>query len=102
MFSLILKQLRTESGLSQAELAKEIGVVQGTIYFWENGTNEPTATYLIRLAKFFKIDIEQLLGLEHIETEHTNHLEVLKLYNQMSLKQKNLTLDIMKVIINQK
>lgn len=102
MFSTILKQLRTESGLSQAELAKAIGVVQGTIYFWENGTNEPTATYLARLAQFFQVDIEQLLGMEYIETENTNHLEVLKLYNQMSSKQKNLTLDIMKAIINQK
>lgn len=102
MFSKILKRLRIESGITQAQLAKEIGVVQGTIYFWENGTNEPTATYLIRLAKFFKVDCEQLLGLEHIENNCNDHLEVLKLYNSMTAKQKDLTLNIMNVILNQK
>ena len=102
MFSKILKRLRVESGITQAQLAKEIGVVQGTIYFWENGTNEPTATYLVRLAKFFKVDCDQLLGLEYLETNQNNHLEVLKLYNNMNTKQKDLTIDIMKTIIEHK
>ena len=101
MFSKILKQLRIESGLTQAQLAKEIGVVQGTIYFWENGTNEPTATYLARLAKFFKVDCEQLLGLDLIKNQG-EHLEVLKLYNQMDTKQQGLALNIMKTIVEYK
>lgn len=102
MFSKILKQLRTESGITQAQLAKEIGVVQGTIYFWENGTNEPTATYLVRLAKFFKVDCEQLLGIDLMGKKDDNHLEVLKLYNNMNIRQKELTIDIMKTIIEHK
>ena len=101
MFSKILKQLRIESGLSQAQLAKEIGVVQGTIYFWENGTNEPTATYLARLAKFFNVDCEQLLGLDLVQ-QQGDHLEVLKLYNQMDPKQQGLALNIMKTIVDYK
>lgn len=102
MFSQILKQLRTENGLSQAQLAKEIGVVQGTIYFWENGVNEPTATYLVRLAKFFNVDIEELLGLEHFAKENQGHLEVLKLYNKLSPTKQKLALDILKSIVENK
>ena len=100
MFSQILKRLRKENGISQAELAKSIGVVQGTIYFWENGTNEPTATYLVRLAQYFQVDIEQLLGIEHIE--NNNQLEILKLINSLNAKQKTLAMEILKVISNHK
>ena len=37
----IIKELRTERGLSQAALAKEIGVSQKAIDYWERGINEP-------------------------------------------------------------
>ena len=52
MFGKNLKELRTEKGYTQAELAKEIGVSQGAIYFWEKEINEPTAGYLVKLAEY--------------------------------------------------
>ena len=57
-----LKELRIEHGLSQAELAKKIDVSDGTICFWENGVNEPKMTYIIRLAEFFNVTTDYLLG----------------------------------------
>ena len=58
-----LKNLRKEKGLSQPQLAKEIGVSKGMISFWENGINEPTITYLIRLCNYFEVSADFLLGL---------------------------------------
>lgn len=102
MFSQILKELRTENGLSQAQLAKEIGVVQGTIYFWENGINEPTATYLVRLSKFFNVEIEELLGLQHLAQDNQSHLEILKIYNNLSPSKQKMALDILRTIAENK
>ena len=58
-----LKELRLERGLGQVELAKEIGVSKGVISLWENGLREPNMYSLILLAKFFKITIDELVGL---------------------------------------
>ena len=56
-----IKYLRTERGLSQAALAKEIGVSQKAIDYWERGINEPKATYIVALTDFFGVTCDELL-----------------------------------------
>lgn len=57
-----LKELRNERKLSQRELAKAIGVSPKAVNFWELGVNEPKASYIIALAKFFGVSTDYLLG----------------------------------------
>lgn len=59
-----IKELRCERDLSQRELAKAIGVSPKAINFWEHGVNEPKASYIIALAKFFGVSADYLLGME--------------------------------------
>ena len=59
-----LKELRTEKNLSQQKLAQQIGVTQKAIDFWEKGINEPKASYIIKLAIFFGVSSDYLLGIE--------------------------------------
>ena len=63
LFGKRLAELRREKNLTQEALAREIGVTHGQISFWENGKNEPTAGNLIKLAKFFCVSADYLLGL---------------------------------------
>ena len=63
-FSETLKGLRADSGISQAALAKAIGVTQKAIDFWEKDINEPKASYVVALAKFFDVSSDFLLGME--------------------------------------
>ena len=58
-----IKELRIEKNLSQSVLASNIGVTQKAIDFWEKCINEPKATYIIRLAKFFNVSADYLLCL---------------------------------------
>ena len=60
--SVRLYELRNDNGLSQQKLAKEIGVSQKAIDFWEKGINEPKASYVVKLALFFKVSTDYLLG----------------------------------------
>ena len=62
-FAYNLKYLRLEKGIGQPGLAKQIGVSKGIISFWENGLREPTMTSLIKLARFFDVSIDYLVGL---------------------------------------
>lgn len=60
----IIKLLREEKNISQSVLAKNIGVHKSTISLWENEINGPKAGYIIKLAKFFNVTADYLLGLE--------------------------------------
>lgn len=59
-----IKELRKEKNLSQIQLASQIGVSQKAIDYWELGTNEPKASYIIKLAKYFDVSADFLLGID--------------------------------------
>lgn len=63
-FATRLKELRMENNLSQQKLANEIGVTQKAIDFWEKNINEPKASYIIKLAKYFNVSADYILGIE--------------------------------------
>jgi transcriptional regulator with XRE-family HTH domain len=63
-FGYRLKELRVENNIGQVELAKAINVSKGIISLWENGLREPKLSNLIALAKFFRVSIDFLAGLE--------------------------------------
>ena len=63
-FSKILKDLRQEKNVGQIELAKSVGVSKGIIGLWENGLREPNMFSLIKLAQYFDVSIDFLVGLE--------------------------------------
>lgn len=57
-----LKYLRTESGLTQTQLAKKLNVGQTTIAAYENGTHEPQLYSLIAYAGFFGCSLDYIAG----------------------------------------
>lgn len=63
MFANILKELRTELHISQAKLAKSIGVSPGNISTWESGEAKPGYAALYALAQFFEVSADYLLEL---------------------------------------
>lgn len=62
MFSHRLRQLRLEWGMTQAALAKHLGVSQGTVGNWEGGKREPDFTTVARLAALFGTTADDLIG----------------------------------------
>lgn len=57
-----LKQLRTKRGMSQSELGKIIGVSPSTIGMYEQERRLPEVPTLKRLASFFNVSVDYLLG----------------------------------------
>ena len=64
MFNIRLKELRKEKGLTQKQLAEKLGYNQSMICFWEKGINEPTESAIKRVAQFFNVSADYLLGLK--------------------------------------
>ena len=59
-----LKLLRLESGLSQKEVAKNIGITTSAYSNYEQGIREPSVDIIVALCKFFDVSADYLLGLK--------------------------------------
>lgn len=59
-----LKTMRMEHNLSQKALAQKIGSSQKAVDYWEKGSSEPTARFIIALADCFGCSSDYLLGRE--------------------------------------
>ncbi len=62
LFSETIKQLRIDSGKRQAELAKAIGVDVPAYSRFEHGERRPKREQVLRLARLFKVDPNQLVA----------------------------------------
>ena len=57
-----IKKLRTERGLSQVDLAKELNVSKQSVSNWENDNIQPSIEVLVKIAHFFSVSTDYLLG----------------------------------------
>ncbi len=57
-----LKELRSEKSVTQAELAELLGVSNRSISRWENGTTMPDFDLLIELAKYYNVEVGEILN----------------------------------------
>ncbi len=60
-----IRELRTECGLSQKQLAAKIGVATNTISQYESGKSKTSIDVLANLAVELDTTTDFLLGLEH-------------------------------------
>ncbi|WP_303791412.1 helix-turn-helix transcriptional regulator [Anaerotruncus colihominis] len=64
MFQTRLRELRESAGYkSQQAFADAFGVAQSTVGGWEAGKREPNYETTMRLARFFDVSVDDLLGL---------------------------------------
>ena len=63
-----IKMLREEKGLTQARLAKQMGVTRSCVNAWEMGISVPSTQYLVELAMIFRVSVDFLLGLNQTAT----------------------------------
>lgn len=61
-----LNALRSEWELTQEKLADALGTTQRKISYWESGKIEPDLCSLWKLADFFDVSVDYLLGRKDI------------------------------------
>ena len=59
-----VKCLREKQGLTQAELAKQLGITRSSVNAWEMGISVPSTQCVVELANLFKISTDYILGLD--------------------------------------
>ena len=59
-----IKLLREHTGLTQSEVARQLGISRSGVNAWEMGLSVPSTQYIVELAKLFKVSTDYLLGME--------------------------------------
>ena len=85
MLNNTIRELRLSYNLSQVDLAKALGVSKQCVSNWENDNIQPSIEMLIKLANFFHVKTDYLLGLDdenylHISgltTEQRAHIQLI-------------------------
>lgn len=88
----VLSQLRKKNGQSQRELANSIGVSNGAVAMWETDKRQPDLEMLKKIANYYNVSIDYLLGNDPPFSAHTLPLnlnledaELLGYYHKLSL-----------------
>lgn len=74
-----IKELRLARGLSQVDLADALGVTKQSVSNWENSNIQPSIDMLLRLANYFSVSTDYILGMDdrdYIEVTGLNEQEL--------------------------
>ena len=70
-----LKELRKEKGITQEELAETFGVTSQSISKWELGINCPDITMLPKIADYYRVSIDELLGYKPLSSINSIYID---------------------------
>lgn len=59
-----IRDFRLKLGLSQREVSEKLNIPQTTLFSYETDTNEPNIQTLIKLADFYHVSLDELVGRE--------------------------------------
>ena len=96
-FSQVIKKLRKEKGLTQQEIANIVGITATGVSYWESGNAVPNTETLNKLANYFGVTVNFLLGVkDKIEMEDNSRTAILfRKAEQVDPKEKEKLLDIL-------
>ena len=81
-----LQLLRKQKGKTQEELAEVFNVSSQSISKWELGINCPDITMLPKIADYFKVSIDELLGYKPMSSINSIYIDVKSLIDSSSNK----------------
>ena len=83
MFAETFKRLRLEKGISQANFADYFNLTQQAVGKWEKGTATPDYETLKKIAAFFNVTTDYLLGTPAPDTQYYDDPEVARMANEL-------------------
>ncbi len=63
-----IKILREKQGITQAELAKKLGVTRSGVNAWEMGITVPSTQYIVELSLLFSVSTDYLLDMPNTKS----------------------------------
>ncbi|MBE6784519.1 MAG: helix-turn-helix transcriptional regulator [Ruminococcaceae bacterium] len=70
-----IRDLREDKDLTQSDVAKATGIDQKTLSNYETGKTNPDSYVIIKLAEFFDVSADYLLGRESEDSKKINNIK---------------------------
>ncbi len=77
-----MKELRQNKGLSMDQFAKKLNVTKSRVNMWENSGSIPRSDMLIKIAEFYEVPTDYLLGNVNV-AENPNNEALLSLQRNL-------------------
>ena len=98
-FGMRLRELLHDKNISQKDFAIEMGIAPSTAGNYVNGLREPDYESLKRIARYFHVSIDFLLGLEYEEADDTELNELILVFQSLDKKQRKFFLEQRKLLL---
>lgn len=99
-----LKELRKNRNMTQADLSKSLNISASSIGMWEQGRREPDLDNLNRIADFFNVSTDYLLGRKILNDSSplsTEQKNVLNVFGQLNKPHRQMILNMMSALVTQ-
>ena len=92
-FGDILRNLLEEKDITQKQFAVALNMAPSTISSYVQNTRQPDFEILCRIASFFKVSTDYLLG--YANEENTNHLEneLLRVFRSLNTEEQKIYIE---------
>lgn len=94
-----LRDLIEENDITQKKLAADLNIAASTVSSYVQGVREPDFSILVRIAAYFHVSTDYLLGVPAEQTADALDRELLYVFHQLNRAQKELFLEQGKVFI---
>ena len=96
-----IKELRQSHSLTQEELAQILGVNHRTVSRWETGKNMPDYDVIIDMAKYFQVNVDEILNGERQVTQQKSRFLKNKyaIMNNMNYHVVNFVFNIVSILM---
>lgn len=86
-----IKQLRTEAGLTQKELAEKLNCTDKAVSRWETGKGMPDVSILLELSNVLGVNVNELLIGERVPKEKAEEISNIVLVDTMKKNNKSVS-----------
>lgn len=71
-FGKVLKNLRISRNISAVKFSEDLNIHRGSLSNWETGKRTPDSEMLLKIAKYFNVSVDYLLGNRKEKTDDTD------------------------------
>lgn len=98
-FKYRLRELRLKSGLSGEEFGKLFGVSKNSVSVWERGRNYPNQEILEKIADYFDVSLDYLMGRTDIKKPIIDITQIPYGYDKLTKQQKEVIDDLIAILV---
>ncbi len=98
-FKYRLRDLRRERNISGKTLAQCLGVTDANVSQWENGRNYPNQSVLEKIADYFDVSLDYLMGRTDIKKPIIDITQIPYGYDKLTKQQKEVIDDLIAILV---